>query len=58
LGFGSLPLGYREQLLQALAGGNGLLRGVHGGIIAHVSEPRAGGGTRAGIRVTVETANT
>ena len=41
LGFGSLPLRYREQLLQALTRGNGLLRGVHGGIIADVPEPRA-----------------
>jgi hypothetical protein len=40
LGLGSLPLGYREQLLQALAGGNGLLRRVHGGIIADVPELR------------------
>src|SRR5882672_1262252 len=40
LGFGSLPLRYREQFLQALTGGNGLLRGIHGGIIADVPEPR------------------
>ena len=40
LGFGSLALRYREQLLQALTRGNGLLRRVHGGIIAHVPEPR------------------
>jgi hypothetical protein len=40
LGFGSLPLRYREQFLQALTGGNGLLRGIHGGIIADVPGPR------------------
>jgi len=40
LGFGSLPLRYREQLLQALTRGNGLLRRVHAGIIAHVPGPR------------------
>jgi len=39
LSVGSLPLRYREQLLQALTGGNGLLRRVHGGIIADVSGP-------------------
>ena len=36
LGLGSLPLRYREQFLQALARGNGLLRCVHGAIIADV----------------------
>src|SRR6266568_2790957 len=36
LGLGSLPLRYREQFLQALAGGNGLLRCVHGAIIDDV----------------------
>jgi hypothetical protein len=30
LGFGSLPLRYRKQFLQALTGGNRLLRGIHG----------------------------
>ena len=43
LGFGSLPLRYREQFLQALTRGNGLLRGIHGGIIADVPEPRVAG---------------
>jgi hypothetical protein len=33
LRFGPLPLRYREELLQALAGGN-RLRFVHGGIIS------------------------
>jgi hypothetical protein len=32
--FGPLPLGYREKLLQALAGGNRLLR-IHDAIISH-----------------------
>src|SRR3989442_914905 len=41
LGFGSLPLRDREQFLQALTGGNGLLRGIHGGIIPDVPGPRA-----------------
>src|SRR5437867_6244530 len=53
LGFGSLPLRYREQLLQALTGGNGLLRGIHGGIIPDVPEPRvarASGGRSRGRR--------
>jgi hypothetical protein len=45
LGFGSLPLRYREQLLQALTGGNGLLGGIHGGIIADVPEPVSGAAT-------------
>jgi hypothetical protein len=33
LGFGALPLGYREKLLQTLAGGNRLL--IHDAIISH-----------------------
>jgi hypothetical protein len=45
LSFGSLPLRYREQLLQALTGGN-WLRGIHGGIIADVPEPRAVSGAQ------------
>jgi hypothetical protein len=48
LGFGSLPLRYREQFLQALTGGNGLLRGIHGGIIPDVPEPRSQGPRDAG----------
>src|SRR5512139_2966892 len=37
LGFGPLPLGYREKLLQALAGGNRLR--IHDAIISHRGLP-------------------
>src|SRR6266850_4928208 len=48
LGFGALPLRYREQLLQALTGGNRLGGRVHGGIISDVPEVRAAGRRDAG----------
>src|SRR5258706_4242620 len=41
LSVGSLALPYREQLVQALTGGNGLGGRVHGGIIPDVPEVRA-----------------
>src|SRR5258706_4159761 len=46
LSVGSLPLRYREQLVQALTGGNGLGGRVHGGIIPDVPEVRAASGQR------------
>src|SRR6267142_4760144 len=46
LSVGSLPLRYREQLLQALTGGNGLGGRVHGGIIPDVPGVRAASGQR------------
>src|SRR5712671_5201740 len=46
LSVGSLPLRYREQLLQALTGGNRLGGRVHGGIIPDVPEVRAASGRR------------
>src|SRR3979490_349191 len=48
LGFGALSLRYREQLLQALTGGNRLGWRVHGGIISDVPEVRAAGRRDAG----------
>src|SRR5260370_39452415 len=48
LSVGSLPLRYREQLLQALTGGNSLGGRVHGGIIPEVpGVPRATGQQQA-----------